>query len=192
DPALPLLLDWLPHRGAVPAEWREWLAGGLAALAEDAEAAAALQELHLRLPLARKQATAAGPVRGDVELAVGHGADGLFAAGWLDDPRGLVEGIRAVSPFGTARPLEPLHRFAREDLHPQLPKRRLGEAGFVAYLPGGDPAPAFQHRFELLLRSGARIDLVPPVQPADFAEARAAVLGSVPAPYLRTEMLAGA
>src|SRR5690606_20154622 len=139
-----------------------------------------------------KQATAAGPVRGDVELAVGHGADGLFAAGWLDDPHGLIEGIRAVSPFGTARPLEPLYRFAREDLHPQLPKRRLGGAGFVPYLPGGAAAPGCPQRCALLPRSGARIELVPPVQPADLGEARAAVLGSVPAPYVRTEMLAGA
>ena len=58
-------------------------------------------------------------------------------------------------------------------------------AGFAAFLPGSpDPAPVLQYRCELLLRSGGRIDIVPPPRPLNPADVRAAVLGSMPPPFV--------
>jgi GT2 family glycosyltransferase len=107
----------------------------------------------------------------------------------------MVESIVALSPFGPARKLDQkFFHHPRPDIAKQYQKspHSADEAklGFVTYLPGAaEPLPSYQQRFELHLKSGARVDLVAPLQPVNFAEARAAVLGSVPNQYLTPELL---
>ena len=73
--------------------------------------------------------------------------------------------------------------FPREDVTAIY--KSASPAGFAAFLPGSpDPAPVLQYRCELLLRSGGRIDIVPPPRPLNPADVRAAVLGSMPPPFV--------
>jgi GT2 family glycosyltransferase len=191
---LPTLLEWLERRKGCPLPIREYITRSLAGRgARDAHAMAAVHELQVLLPLPRRRlADPERPVGGDVEVALTNGAGGLFLAGWLHDPHRLIQAIRVTSPFGDSRVLTDLpHRFPRADVAQLYRGADAARAGFVAYLPGEpDPAPALQYRCELLLRSGGRIELVPPPRPAGLAEARAAVLGSIPPAWLRPETLA--
>lgn len=186
------LMRWLETAKPTP-EQREYVAACLArAATTNPAAAAALREMQLLFPLPKAGVTARGkPVGGEIELAVSHHAGGLFVAGWLHDPHDLIEGITAISATGRRIPVSaPLHRFPRTDVaqHYGTDGRTAGFAGFVA-LPG-EAAPSFQHRFELALRSGELLHLVAPQQPATAAEARNAVLGTVPAQHLTDQALA--
>ena len=192
---LPSLLAWLESRRTDPV--RDYLAGVLATLGRsDVQAAAAARELQLCLPFARRRvAKAKAPVSGDVELAIGHGAGGLFLAGWLNDPHHLVEAIEAVAPDGRRR------RLPRPDLfipRPEIVRKFVARdaapagarVGFVLYAAGeGANGPGLQHRFAFRLRSGALVEGAAPPQPTDFAAARAAILASVPAPHLDADTL---
>jgi len=188
---LPTLLEWLERRKPTPQGLRDHVSRALALRAADEpQAAAAVRELQVLMPLARRQLVSPDrPVGGDVEVAVSTGDGGLFLSGWLHDPHGMVEAVRITSPFGDSRKTTCLpHRFPREDVAALY--KHGAAAGFATWLPGSpEPAPVMQYRCELLLRSGGHIDLVPPSRPLDLAEVRAAVLGSVPPPYLTREAL---
>ena len=135
--------------------------------------------------------------RAGVELSIGHATGGLFVAGWLRDPHRMIDAIRVQSPIGGACPLDaPLHRFPRADIEKQYRQGGAAAAadpmiGFATFLDGmAEDVPVYQHRFEVLLASGARIELMPPLQPVGLAEARNAVLGSIPPAFLTLPALA--
>lgn len=183
---LPSLLEWLERRKPCPPALRDHVMRALAVRAADEpQAAAAVRELQVLMPLPRRHvASPDRPVGGDIDVAVSTGDGGLFVAGWLHDPHSMVEGLRVISPFGEERTITEFpHRFPREDVAAIY--KSSAPAGFAAFLPGSpDPAPVLQYRCELLLRSGGRIDIVPPPRPLNPADVRAAVLGSMPPQYV--------
>ncbi len=183
---LPSLLEWLERRKPCPPALRDHVMRALAVRAADEpQAAAAVRELQVLMPLPRRHvASPDRPVGGDIDVAVSTGDGGLFVAGWLHDPHNMVEGLRVISPFGEERTITEFpHRFPREDVAAIY--KSSAPAGFAAFLPGSpDPAPVLQYRCELLLRSGGRIDIVPPPRPLNPADVRAAVLGSMPPQYV--------
>lgn len=186
------LLEWL-ERGKVTAGLREYVAAGLAA-SDRPMAAAMLEDMQLLAPLPRRPIFAKGrPLGADIDLAIHHRAGGLFVAGWLRDPHAMVTRIEAVSPLGTRRPLDvPLFRFPRPDVAEQFGERGGADrSGFVAYLSDGDSGPiCHQHRFELHLRSGATLDVVPALPPLGLSQARDAVLGALPPAFATERALA--
>lgn len=193
--APPRLLEWLDRDRTVPERLREYVAACLAARApREPAAAAALAELTLFKPLARRRLAAPEqPVGAAIELAAGCGA-GLFVAGWIRDPYDVVEELTTVDALGNTRSVDfRAVRFARPDVEQRYAKSRHAVAdprvGFAAYLPGPAPLGA-QHRFELRLRSGARIALVAPPAPSDPALARNAVLSAIPVGALTAQALA--
>lgn len=192
---VPNLIDVLGGKGGLAAEVRSYAVAALRGFDDDAQAQAGLRELHLMRPLPKAALRApALPVSGEVEVAVSHGAGGVFLAGWLKDPYGLVDGMEIVTPFGARLPFDaPLHRFARPEPAAETQRAGIGgslRSGFVGFMPGEPgPVPLYQCRVDLVLTSGARLSLVGPVQPAEPALAKAAVLGSVPPGELSPEML---
>lgn len=186
------LLDWL-ERGNVPAPLREYVAAGLAA-SDRPMAAAMLEDMQMLAPLPRRPVFAKGrPLGADVDLAIHHHAGGLFVAGWLHDPHAMVSRIDAISPLGARRPLDvPLFRFPRPDVAEQFGQPAAADrSGFAAYLPSGTDGPAcHQHRFELHLRSGATLEVVPALPPLGLAQARDAVLGAMPPAFATDRALA--
>ncbi|HET8728736.1 MAG TPA: glycosyltransferase family 2 protein [Alphaproteobacteria bacterium] len=188
----PELLPWLEREPAAGAAARSYLLKCLSlGAAIDDKAAARMREIQLCLPLPRRHVADAGkPIAAGIDLAISHGVGGVFAAGWLRDSHGMVEAVRAVSPVGGTRVLDaPMHRFPRDD---KTSKGAEGGTGFVMYQPGDDTAmPLYQYRFELLLQSGAVVELVPPLPPSQLAEARSAVLNAIPGPHLTDAALEG-
>mgnify|MGYP001193219483 CR=1 FL=1 len=189
-------LEWLERRRVVPHTVREYVAACLARAHQDPDAAAVLREMQALVPMGRRRADGAGrPIAADIEHAIAAG-EGVFFSGWIRDPHQLIEKIVVVSPLGTKHTVPlPGYRFPREDVE----KRFRGDfnantdrlPGFIGFTPGfADASYTLQYRFELLLRSGTKIDIVPPPQPASLVDRRAAVLGSVPAPYVTSSMLA--
>ncbi len=180
--ARPSLVEWLEN-GRVATAVRDYAAR---AVAEGAAAAPAiLAELQLLTPLPVRSAAAAGrPLSAEIELAMGFPMPGLFAAGWVADPHRLVAGVRAIDVTGEVRPLNshPL-RFPYQPKPKEPPKPDA--TGFVLFEEWKEAPsiPRLQFRFELLLRSGARVELVAPPQPSDLAEARRRLLAAVPARY---------
>ncbi|HYG88463.1 MAG TPA: glycosyltransferase [Azospirillum sp.] len=187
--ALPTLAEHLSTRGNADLPLRHYV---LRCLAErgrtDAAAAAAVRELQVLVPLPRRRITDTSRAIGAaIDAAVPTGDGGLFLSGWLHDPHGLTGALRVFTPFGGERRLDGFeHRFPRESVAKLFGTKSSGRgagdrSGFVAYLPGEpDPAPALQMHAELQLGSGGAITLVPPPRPQAPAEARAAVLGSLP------------
>ncbi len=184
-PNLPSLTERLSTRRDTPLELRQYILNALARRGRsDATAAAAVRELQVLAPLPKRQvADAKRSIGAALDLAAPTGDGGLFLAGWVHDPHGLSGGLTVHTPFGGERRLEVLeHRFPREDvakLFGTAPS--TDRSGFVAYLPGApEPAAALQVHAELRLGSGGSIRLVPPLRPLSPADARAAVLGSLP------------
>ncbi|WP_051512482.1 glycosyltransferase [Skermanella stibiiresistens] len=183
---IPTLLEWLERRKPCPQSLRDHLMRALAVRATDEpQAAAALRELQVLMPLPRRHVAAPDrAVGGDIDVAVSTGDGGLFLAGWLHDPHDMIESIRVTSPFGDQRITSSLpHRFPRDDVAAIY--KSNAQAGFATFVPGSpEPAPALQYRCELLLRSGGRIDIVPPPRPLNPADVRAAVLGAMPPAFV--------
>jgi GT2 family glycosyltransferase len=189
------VLPWLERRKVpVPFALRDYLGLCLASRAAP-RAAGVLEEMQLLAPPPRRGVFGKGrPVGAEIDLAVSHRAGGLFVAGWLHDPHGMVERIEAISPLGARRPLDgPFHRFPRPDVAERYGERAAGNhSGFAAFVPdSGESVALHQHRFELHLRSGATLDLVPGLPPLGLAEARNAVLGSIPPAFTTAQALAG-
>ncbi|MBP2314241.1 glycosyltransferase family 2 protein [Azospirillum soli] len=189
-PTLPALTEHLgtPKRDT-PLALRQYILRGLAQRGRsDATAAAAVRELQVLVPLPKRQvADAKRSIGASLDLAVPTGDGGLFLAGWVHDPHGLSNGLSVQTPFGGERRLEVLeHRFPREDVAKLFKSDHADRSGFIAYLPGApEPAASLQVHAELLLGSGGSIKLVPPLRPMAPADARAAVLGSLP-PHFAT------
>jgi GT2 family glycosyltransferase len=177
-------------------------AGGariLATLGAEAAAggpfAALLREAQLTAPArARQVAGVAAPVGGALDLALADGAGGVFIAGWLRDPLGLVAGMELRSALARRPvPAAALHRLARPDLAADLAKAAFGAGGpapgFVAHLPDADHPAVAQWRLALRLASGEAIELTAP--PARLAPtmARDMVLRAIPSAAVRPALL---
>ncbi len=190
---LPTLTEHLSTRRDTPLNLRQHILRGLAQRGRsDATAAAAVRELQVLAPLPKRQvADAKRSIGASLDLAVPTGDGGLFLAGWVHDPHGLGAGLSVQTPFGAERRLEVLeHRFPREDVAKLFGTGSADRSGFVAYLPGApEPAAVLQVHAELLLGSGGSIKLVPPLRPLSPAEARAAVLGSLPPQFATPQLL---
>lgn len=191
--ALPALTEHLLGRRDASAALRPYLLRSLAERGRsDRAAASAVGELQALAPLPRRQAAdAKHPIGASLDLAVPLGDGGLFLAGWLHDPHGLAAGLTLRTPFGGERRLDRIeHRFPREDVARLYGSGGIDRSGFVAWLPGApEPAEALQVSAELRLASGGAIPLVPPPRPRSHADARAAVLGSLPPRFATRALL---
>ncbi|MBP2230847.1 GT2 family glycosyltransferase [Azospirillum agricola] len=191
--ALPALTDHLAAQRDADAALRPYLLRGLARRGlSDPAAASAVGELQALAPLPRRQAAdAKRPIGASLDLAVPTEDGGLFLAGWIHDPHGLAAGLTVHTPFGGERHLDRLvHRFPRADVAKLYGDTGIDRSGFVAHLPGTpEPAAALQVSAELRLASGGSIRLVPPPRPRAHADARAAVLGSLPPRFATPELL---
>jgi GT2 family glycosyltransferase len=158
--------------------------------------AALLHELHVLAPAApRRVDDPALPIGGAVELALADGDGGVFLAGWLRDPLELVAGAELLTPVGR-QPVaaDALHRISRPDLRAMLAKAAHGangsqRIGFVARLPDPTFGGALQPTLRLTLRSGAAIELTPPLRSLSPQAARDAVLSSVTPPEALGDVL---
>ncbi|PWC77518.1 glycosyltransferase [Azospirillum sp. TSH64] len=190
---LPTLTDRLNARPDTPAALRHYLLTCLAQRGRsDASAASAVSELQALAPLPRRQAAdAKRPIGASLDLAVPTADGGLFLAGWLHDPHGLAAELVVRTPFGGERRVERFaHRFPREDVAKLYGTGGIDRSGFVLHLPGNpEPAEALQVTAELRLASGGALRLVPPPRPRAHADARAAVLGSLPPRFATPELL---
>jgi O-antigen biosynthesis protein len=145
----------------------------------------------LRLPALR--VTPGGkPIGIEIERAVPTPDGGLFIKGWDFDPVGMIARIDAISPFGGERPLDRrIFRQARPEIDQRYAKNAFFEPGrkhgFVAYVDGfHDPLANAQYRFQVLLKSGATLDLQAPPPPPCPMRGRDQVLGSL-SPYELTD-----
>jgi GT2 family glycosyltransferase len=163
--------------------------------------AALLRELHLLAPAApRRHDDPALAFGGALELALPDGDGGVFLSGWLRDPLELVAGAELVTPAGSAAVApDALHRISRPDVLAKLAKAQPASAphisahtrlGFVAHLPDPTGGAAWQPSLRLLLRSGATIELTPPLRPMPPHTARDTVLSSVPPREVQPDILA--
>lgn len=146
---------------------------------------ALLREMDALYPApARKFDDVSQPIGGEVELAIPDHAGGLFLAGWVRDPLGLIEGI-SLEGDGTALPLETMAWLPRPDVAKRFAKapHRTSDArcGFVAHVATAAGCQDIQPRLALRLRSGAQIELTPAPRTLDAAAARDLVLGYVAA-----------
>ena len=155
-------------------------------------AASAVSELQALARLPRRQAAdAKRPIGASLDLAIPTSDGGLFLAGWLHDPHALAAELVVRTPFGGERRVERFaHRFPREDVAKLYGGTGIDRSGFVLHLPGTpEPAEALQVTAELRLASGGALRLVPPPRPRAHADARAAVLGSLPPRFATPELL---
>ncbi|MBR0656785.1 glycosyltransferase [Plastoroseomonas arctica] len=132
----------------------------------------------------------ARPIGGALELAVSDGGGGVFIAGWLRDPLGMVSGGLALRDLMTGQtlpvPAHALHRVARADLAAEFGKAAHGDAGprpgFLAHLPQAEAmtgGPVAQWGLDLRLASGETIQLIAPPGLLPPGRARALVLRAV-------------
>ena len=186
----------LPEKGRVPgalarAACRQALGRGT----RTGPAAQLLREMDLLFPsAARKLEDPSQPIGGEVELAIPDSDGGMFIAGWLRDPLGMIEDISLRTDSGhitiSQQNIARLHR-------PDIAKRFAAAAhrgtdvkqGFVAYvseMPGGHTV---QPHLSLKLRSGSRIDLTPAPRSIGYAAARDTVLGYIPPGQITPSMM---
>jgi GT2 family glycosyltransferase len=151
-------------RGAAPSP----IPALAARAAHDVQAGAVLREAQLLAPTRPTRLDdPARPVGAGLDLALSDHAGGVFACGWLRDPLGLVASVVLLGP-GLVReiPRAALHRVARADLDGRFARAPLGGAGpqpgFVAYLPGSDPARTAQWRLAVRLTGGEAIEVAAP------------------------------
>ncbi|MBP2298994.1 glycosyltransferase [Azospirillum picis] len=191
--AVPTLTERLNARPDTPAAVRHYL---LSCMAErgrsEPSAASAVTELQALAPLPRRQAAdARRPIGASLDLAVPTADGGLFLAGWLHDPHGLAADLVVRTPFGGERRVDAFpHRFPREDVAKLYGSAGVDRSGFVLHLPGSPEAgEAMQVTADLRLASGGSLPLVPAPRPRAHADARAAVLGSLPPRFATPELL---
>jgi GT2 family glycosyltransferase len=191
----PALVDYLARKQCPDLRIREYALFTARTGAAAMHGAALAEEAQIRAPLPAVAATAAdAAVTGAIELAIGKDAGGLFLRGWVRDPHRLVVAaeVRAFLERHDLRAAS--HRFPRHDLDAQFAKSAhsspKGEpVGFVAYLPLPDGAALHQPVLELATAAGLSLRLVPSATILPPAQARSAVLGSVPTGLVTDAML---
>jgi GT2 family glycosyltransferase len=134
------------------------------------------------------------PICGEVEFAIPDNEGGMFLAGWLRDPLGMIDSMALVTDLGrVALTPESIARLGR----PDIAKRYASAAhhgadakpGFVAYVPSLPGGHTVQPHLALRLRSGSRIDLTPAPRSMRPAAARDFVLGCVPPGQITPSMM---
>jgi GT2 family glycosyltransferase len=199
-PKLPGLLEagaaTLPAQRAVA----QALSRRIAAGPEDALAARLLRDRRLltRPVEPRRLDDPTRPIGAALELAVSDAGGGVFIAGWLRDPLGLVDGGLALRDLMTGQsiPVPALHRLPRPDLAKQFGKATHGDAGplpgFLAHLPDAEAmtgGPVGQWGLELRLASGDTIQLIAPPGLLPPVRARSLVLRAVDPQGLTEQIL---
>ncbi|MBR0650226.1 glycosyltransferase, partial [Roseomonas terrae] len=163
--------------------------------ARDRRAAALLRDVQLLAPARPSRIEdVAGPVGGGLDLALSDHEGGVFLCGWLRDPLGLVAGLALRGPGAShAVPLSALHRVARPDIAERFAQAPLGaagpRAGFVAHLPGIDPAGTAQWRLALRFAGEGEAVLTAPPGLLPAATARDLVLRAVHPSAAAAELL---
>lgn len=145
--------------------------------ARDARAAALLREAQLLAPARPTRIEdVTGPVSGGIDLALSDHAGGVFLCGWLRDPLAMVAGLALCGPgVMHSVALDTLHRVPRPDIFERFARAPLGNAGtrpgFLAHLPGIDPARTAQWHLTLRLTgAGEAVLTAPPgLLPAEAA-----------------------
>ncbi|HEY4043763.1 MAG TPA: glycosyltransferase, partial [Rhodopila sp.] len=152
----------------------------------DNVAAAVLRETQVLVPArARRLDDPASPINATLEAILPDGEGGLFLRGWLRDPMHLVAGVEVRTPFG-ARSVDPaqLHGIRRPDLVRHFAKTKFRDRqpahGFVAHVPDPSNGLTPQPGLILRLRSGNVIEVATVAHHLPPAQARDAVLSSVP------------
>lgn len=154
-------------------------------------AAQLLREMDLLYPaVARKVDDPAQPIGGEVELAIPDSDGGMFIAGWLRDPLGMIEELSVMTDAGHAGPsTDTMARMRRPDIAKRFAaaahrgaETQYGFVAHVAELPGSHTV---QPQLSIRLRSGTRIELTPAPRSLGPAAARDTVLSCV-APGLMT------
>jgi len=161
----------------------------------DAVAAAVLRETQVLAPVRpRRLDDPASPINAMLEAVLPDGEGGLFLRGWLRDPMHLIAGLEVRTPFGVSS-VDParLHRLRRPDLARHFTKTRFRDGqptpGFVAHVPDNSNGLCPQPSLALRLRSGNFIDLAPVACHLPPAQARDAVLSSVPPDQVTAVMM---
>lgn len=158
------LRDTLDGRAPAP----DLLRAVAARAARDDRAATLLREAQLLAPAKpTRVADPAMPIGAGLDLALSDHAGGVFLCGWLRDPLRLVGALELRAPGrGVALPLDQLHRLPRPDLLERFARAPLGHGddrpGFVAHLPGIDPAGTAQWRIAMRLTGGAELEVAAP------------------------------
>lgn len=185
----PSMVRWLREKAQGAPGLREHLLRELSARSAAGQAMAL--EAQLRAPLQPRRVTG-GAATPSAEIATALAtASGTLVTGWYRDPSELVAGIETLTAEGPHDLTPGLHRFPVEIDGPGA-DIRLRATGFVVRAPAFPGAvPLLQPRFRLRLKSGAVHDLVPPPQPVDPAERRAAALRAVPPQHVDATVLAG-
>lgn len=152
------------------------------------ETRAAVRDLQLAEPMPARRHGALGETAAfcAVETALTV-ESGVLAGGWMRDPGRSYAGLDLLVPGIEPQHLE-LHTFDGV-----LPESQGGYAirKFVAFAPAGAKMKHhIQPRFELRLASGERAPLVPPPQPSDAVDSRAAALGVVPPRHASDDVIA--
>ena len=157
--------------------------------------AATLRELSLRSPAAPiRQDDFRRPIAGALEAAIPDGAGKIFLRGWLHDPHSLVASADLYGLTGRTRvEVGDLYRFQRPDLDGKLATATFSNngapVGFVAHLDDPTAGLSLQPTLVLRLHSGAQLPLRPPLHMLAPADARSAVLTSVPPNSVSDRML---
>ncbi|NMJ43413.1 glycosyltransferase family 2 protein [Roseomonas sp. JC162] len=177
-PARPVRLDARKGAATLSTLTRDAIAGRrrapalLRALAtravNDARAASVLREAQLLAPSRpTRVADPTRPIGAGLDLALSDHAGGVFLCGWLRDPLGLIASLELRAP-GRSLPLAAagLNRVPRPDILRRFATAPFGQAddrpGFVAYLPGADPAGTAQWRLAARLTGGTEVEVAAP------------------------------
>jgi GT2 family glycosyltransferase len=142
----------------------------------------------------RRHDDVARPLGAGVEAALPDGEGRIFVRGWVRDPMNLVAAIDLVGPYKVAQ-LDPkdVHWFRRPDIDKHFATAAFSNqnprTGFVAFV--SDPCDGFslQPSISLQLHSGARVEVRSSLRHPLPAEARTAVLASVPPENVTDAML---
>ena len=182
------LMRWLRDHGERAPRLRALL---LAEVASRGGAGPAFSlESQLRAPLEPRR-VAGGGLEPSAEIVTALAtAAGTLVTGWWRDPAGMVAGIEALDAGGAPLPIVGDAGFARSfpvDVETQ-PGHRERVKGFAVRLPQARDL-LLQPRFRLVMRSGARLPLTPPLQPAQPVQARATALRAIPPQHVDAPML---
>lgn len=184
----PPLTKWLRDRAKRAAGLREHLVIELSRLAPFGAAAALEAQLSAPLEPQRVGSPSLPGLSAEITCALST-SSGTLVAGWLRDPLNLTAGIAVIDRDTAVHDLtNSLRRYPV--IIEGADGGRVNATGFVALSPsaiGG--APIIQPRFRLLLKSGAYYPLIPPMQPGDPMDARAAALRAVPAHHVDEALL---
>jgi O-antigen biosynthesis protein len=134
------------------------------------------------------------PICGEVEYAIPDNEGGMFLAGWLRDPLGMIDTMDLVTDAErVALTPDSIARLPRPDIAKRFASASHrgpdAKPGFVAYVSDLNGGHTVQPHLSLRLRSGSRIELTPAPRSLGAAAARDTVLGCVPPGQVTPSMM---